>query len=214
MNTNGVDLMIDLETLSTAKNAAIVSIGGVLFDPRANNAYDLLRSRAFYASVRITDSMQICGEGSVSGDTLEWWFLQEDAAIKALVDGNQMNLAEALCGLWKYTHSRTENQPEWHRKSPIPQFVWANSPQFDCTILRHACEKTKAMYPFHYALERDLRTLEDIAWPDGEIPKPAHTGNVKHNAADDAVAQAIRVQNAYHQLGLSYDNVKFIPNEG
>ncbi len=75
------------------------------------------------------------------------------------------------------------------------------------TIIRSACEKLKILVPFHFSSERDVRTSEELAWPDGDIPK--FNEGTAHDAADDAVAQALSVQATYQRLGMSYDNIKF-----
>jgi hypothetical protein len=202
---NGVELMLDLETLGTNAQAPVISIGAVLFDPRATNSFDYLRERSFYSSINIEDAVNICG--NVDGGTVQWWFQQTDAAIKRLVNGEQEHLGEAIQKLFQYSHARTTRQPEWHRNMPVPTNVWAKDPDFDCVILRSAAVKTKVLFPFHFANTRSVRTIQELAWPDGDVPR-LHEG-VAHDARDDAIAQAMTVQAAYRELGLGYDRVTF-----
>jgi hypothetical protein len=210
MNTNssnGVECVLDIETLGTNAKAPIISIGAILFDPRQTNTFAQLRERAYYAGVNIENAVDVCGAENISGGTITWWLQQSEAAIKRLVTGDTLSLDRALSGLWRYTHARVDSQPEWLRKMPVPTRVWAKSPSFDMTIIRSACEKLKILVPFHFSSERDVRTSEELAWPDGDIPK--FNEGVAHDAADDAVAQALSVQATYQRLGMSYDNVRF-----
>ena len=79
-----LEVMLDLETMSTSSSAAIVSIGAVKFDPHgkigdfgdpANAEY-----KPFYCTVELTSCID--AGLHVSGSTIEWWLKQEnDAAV-------------------------------------------------------------------------------------------------------------------------------------
>jgi 3' exoribonuclease, RNase T-like len=193
--------MLDLETLSTRPDAPILSIGGVLFDPTVSNPFEELRERAILLRIDPADAVTVCGR--VDGNTLRWWFSQPDEAIKQLIDGELHSVRDALIKLWRYSHARVDGMAEWHRAAPIPTHIWARSPDFDCKIIESACERAEVRYPFPFYNQRCVRTAIDLAFPNGDAPKPTARGAVRHNAADDAVTQAMTVQMSYAALGLA-----------
>jgi hypothetical protein len=204
--SNGVHLMVDLETLGTTESAPILTIGAVLFDPQARDTFEGLLQRAFLRRIEVPDAIKY--SGGVNGETLKWWFQQSDAAIKALVGDDAVLLKTALTELFEYAQSRHNRQPEWLRNMPLPTRVWAKDPDFDCNILRYACDRTNIKWPYHFSIMRSVRTIQDTAFPDGELPV-VHEG-VAHDAAQDAVAQALMVQACYAALGQSREQVTFI----
>ena len=73
--------MIDLETLSTAADAAILSIGIQPFDPRGEGIDPA-------AGLVIHVDLQACMNAGlrVDASTIMWWMTQSDDARAALVD--------------------------------------------------------------------------------------------------------------------------------
>jgi hypothetical protein len=64
--------------------------------------------------------------------------------------------------------------------------------------------------PWNFWSCRSVRTVQDLAWPDGARPDFDVKGGVAHDARWDAVTQAMMVQAAMFRLGLSKDQeVKF-----
>lgn len=206
----GLDLMIDLETMGTRPSAPIVSIGAVLFDPRGFDTWEGLRKRSF---LRLIDLEDACMYGQVEGSTLKWWLRNPDAAIKRLVDGSQVDLKRALNDLYMYAYDRSYASPlaEEYRGLPTTSFVWAKSPDFDLKILEEAALATGLRHPFFFANYRCVRTAQDLAFPDGPESRPDFNDGIHHDAADDAVAQALMVQACYQRLGLSPERVQHLP---
>ena len=73
-------LMIDLETLATTPDAAILTIGACKFDPRSNDI-----DATFYERIQL-DSQENY-DRTINEDTLAWWSkqdkkVQEDAVSK------------------------------------------------------------------------------------------------------------------------------------
>lgn len=198
---NTCHLMLDLETLSTRHDAPILAIGAVLFDPTQLNTFEELRERAVLLLIDPEDAVNTCGR--VDGATLRWWFSQPDAAIKRLITGDLHTVRDALTLLWQYSHARTRTQPEWLQAMPIPTHIWAKSPDFDCKIIEHACEVTQVHYPFRFWTQRCVRTACDLAFPNGDAPKFTDSSQVKHDARDDSIVQAMTVQNCYAALKLA-----------
>jgi len=158
--------MIDIETLATTPDAAIVSIGAVTFSTAPDPIDEELHISVSKASCREHGRR-------VDQDTLDWWRRQPQEARHILHGGR--TLPAALAELAGFCDGVTE--------------VWANSPAFDCTILESAyraldCDATA---PWDYWQCRDVRTLRKCApaWPDDR----EHEG-VAHDALDDARHQA------------------------
>jgi hypothetical protein len=172
--------MVDLETMSTRTNAAIASIGAVIFNPLDNT---LDNCPTFYQVVCLESNDK---DGRhFSGSTISWWLKQSEAARAALLT-DSLPLHTSLMRLNVFIAQ--------HR----PLLVWANSPSFDCAILKGAYAHHHMTWPFDYWKERDLRTLKDIAYPNGDAPKCQR--GVAHGALDDALAQAELVQRCHFAL--------------
>jgi len=173
-------IMVDLETMSTTPRAAIASIGAVIFDPRADNIDDM---PTFYQAVDLVSNER---DGRhFSGSTIAWWLQQSEGARAALLtDVLPLHTALTKFQLWI-----TQNKP---------LICWANSPSFDCVILKDAFSQQHMHWPFQYWEERDVRTIKDAAYPNGDCPK-IQLG-VAHGALDDAMSQAMTVQRCFSAL--------------
>jgi len=164
-----MEICIDIETLSTRKNAHILSIGAVAFDKDTN--------LVGLAGGDITLEIGVAGDGQnrhIDISTVEWWLKQDPRAVHRLSINRQF-LMEALTNLSRF----------------ILQFekpsIWANSPSFDCDILTDAYNDHGLARPWQFWQERDVRTAKQLG---GE---PTFEGT-KHSALDDAVHEARIVQ--------------------
>lgn len=164
MFEKGVQVMLDLETMSTASNACICSIGAVKF-----NTKDGIQDE-FYITVDAKDCKKLGLH--FSQDTLAWWSKQNPAALKMLVKNNKP-LAEALTEYSKWFGVKKLNQ-------------WGKGSAFDNVILRNAYAAAKLNTPWSYQGEMCFRTL-CLLFP--EVSEPARQGTY-HNALDDAKHQA------------------------
>lgn len=162
---------IDLETLGTRYNAAVLSVGVVQFDPDTGKL-----GATFYREIDIDSAIKA---GRVTGSTLAWWAKQTDKARRVFGPDNKVTLATAL-----------DELATWLRGKAIAPKVWGNGATFDITILEHAYDHgcvglTEA---WHYTNVRDMRTMVEVAQlGDAEWPKRE---GVHHNALDDATYQA------------------------
>lgn len=162
-------LMIDLETASSHGNAAILSIGAVLFHTGSKIKY--------YANVDLSDCMRLGLH--VSAKTIYWWLEQEKSAQNALLT-NKQPLAPALHGMI------SELVPMADRHLWKDMLVWSWPSSFDLPILRNAFKAINSDVPWHYRQECDMRTLMRIAGMEFKTPQSKGT---KHNALDDADTQ-------------------------
>lgn len=147
-------LMVDIETLDTVETAVILSIAAVRFDIETGELEDDL---AYYQLVDIQG--QLNKGRTLSADTLTWWMQQSDAARKEAFGDDRCSLSMALNDLHGMFCSVAK---------PDETFVWANSPSFDLSILKHAYKTVEPGFgqldfldgwPFKYYNERDVRTL-------------------------------------------------------
>ena len=83
-------VMVDIETLGTACDAPILSIGAVAFDIESGEI-----SSKFYRAVDPSSALE---RGRADGGTLRWWMGQSDSARKAAFSGNSL-VSEALAAL-------------------------------------------------------------------------------------------------------------------
>lgn len=169
-------VMIDLETLSTASNAAILTIGAVRFDPLAQ---DLSNAQELYIRV----DLDSCEEYNLHIDdsTIQWWSTQSaEAQEEAFSSDDRVHIADAFKKLQKFCFGCTS--------------VWSNGAGFDVVICENIFAKLKRSPPWKYWQVRDVRTLFDLGI-DPKMPKVT-----AHNALEDAKAQAIGVQIVCNQL--------------
>lgn len=164
------NLMVDLETMATTTDAAILSIGWASF----TKTEGVLQSGQI--NIRSLDNLH--HGRRFDPDTVAWWFSQPAPAIVSLVDPEPLTLAPAL--------ERLEALVTRHK------WVWAKPPQFDLAILQNAYDNVlQRKQPWPHRCERDARTLLALGKVlDVPIPEPS---GVRHCAQSDAINQAAAV---------------------
>lgn len=188
MNT---DIMIDLETLATVPDAAILTIGAVKFDPFGDDLKDP-KCEKFYVKVDL-DSCDRLGM-IVSDATVEWWSQQDKAAQdEAFSPDGRIDIADAMNQLYKFC---------WGAKR-----VWAHGSSFDIIMCEQTFRKVGKAIPWQFWNVRDTRTLFDIGID------PARPPVLKHHALEDAWNQAVGVQHVFQKLRGStmYDGKMISP---
>ncbi len=161
--SNNINVMIDLETLSTEPTAAILSIGAVSFfcdDPKE-----------FYDKV---DTKENLAGFDTSASTLAWWDKQ-NSTVRAEAFSGTKPLNVVLDGLTEFLDSLQR-----------PVTVWGKGANFDISILEHAYKVYSKKIPWKFTNIRCYRTLEAIA----QIQLPKMDFFAKHNALADARHQA------------------------
>jgi DNA polymerase III epsilon subunit-like protein len=175
--------MVDLETMSTQKNAAIISIGAVKFWLNVSQD-EFTDDQLFYQTVSLKSSQKAGLD--IDANTVEWWIQQSREAQSALFTNNQKDLTSALHAL-----------SNWF---PRDACLFGNGATFDNVILRSAFEACGIQYPTTYKQDMCYRTLRRLS--DVEMPKFEGT---KHNALHDAMAQtkhlmAILQKTPWHRI--------------
>jgi hypothetical protein len=207
---NNMELMIDIETLGTVAGSPIVTIGACLFDPYSCDSGEALMGRSLLIRIDLADAIKY--SIGVEGTTIRWWFEQNDAAIKALVGDDAIPMQEALIKLWRFCHERAPfvNKEFFSGISDLPRTCryWAKDPDFDMQLMRYYYEHPAlaTTMPWKFWESRSVRTVQDLAWPEGSVERPEfEVPGVAHDARWDAVTQAMTVQAAMNRLGLSKD---------
>ena len=168
------DIMIDLETLGTTADAAIVSIGAVRFDLQAKPGAPFASADAcFYRVINIDGQPR----RRISGATVSWWMGQSDAARSVFSAEETVYLRQALDDLRDWIRLTCCNAPN----------VWSNGADFDLPILNHAYEAMCMTAPWKPYTGRCYRTYKNL--PGARAIKIERQGE-HHNALDDAIYQA------------------------
>ena len=170
-------LMIDLETLGTSADAAVISVGAVKFDLESSKIGD----EGFYGSVSIESNLDIGRK--ISEDTLLWW-LKQSAAAQAVFHEDKLPLEQTLIDLADWL-----GDDQW--------IVWSNGANFDIPILEHAFRQFGMTAPWKFWNTRCVRTYKALPGANGVV---ATTEGVKHNALSDAYEQAKTVQLIHQKL--------------
>lgn len=163
-----MDIMIDLETLGTDSNCPVLSIGAVAFDIQNQ---ELVSS--FSAVFDLDEQLK---KGRVcTSDTLKWWMSQSKEAQKVFTAPNDpvKNILTAF--------------NDWIKKQKGVSYVWGNGATFDISILENLYSQFGLETGWSPFKVMDLRTFKRFVAPKDSKVK---VSGVKHNALDDAKAQA------------------------
>ncbi|MDB5177548.1 MAG: ATPase [Candidatus Saccharibacteria bacterium] len=194
MTDKFTDLMVDIETLGKVPGVVVLSIGLCAF-----NRYGLVNGLSEMESVTLRLSIlpQTARGLVIDPDTMLWWMNQSaEARSDWASDEAQMTAglpSDQLFVMENWINSRCIMTP----------WAWANSPQFDFSILQPLYRIAGRSFPWAYWQERDIRTLGAVH-SDVKRPKPA----LAHSAASDAEAQALWVQRIFAKIAGKDANVE------
>lgn len=186
-------VMIDLETLGTGDNAAIVQIGAVLFDPwEGPTGVYTAAGMEFNKHILLNDS----DIGALDAPTAGWWIRQGEPARRRVFDPmlKRVYLANALMelNLWVRENAQVERADEI-------RYVWSHT-SFDWRILNQAHTRLCVNFPFKRYANKDYGTLKGMGISLG-IEEPLFVG-VQHDAVDDAFHQATYATTIIRKLGV------------
>lgn len=142
------DMMVDIETLSTRPNAAIISIAAIPFSAEKGT----YSPDQFYVEI---GGDLYPNNFHIDPKTIAWWERQSIA---------------------RPTGNETPNDSLQHFQEYLiqqaPIYLWANSPSFDLVILKEAFRFYEIPWPHDFWNERDVRTIRAL----GTTPKfkPTH----------------------------------------
>jgi exodeoxyribonuclease VIII len=183
-------IMIDLETLSLRKDAAIIQLAAVAFDPETGEL-----GAAFNAYIRDPS-------GHVDAQTVAWWMQQAHAPKIGAAVASAESVAEigALLAFasWLDAVAQRLDAPDG---GPGVVAMWSHGATFDVVVLENAysrCGRAGGK-PWSYKIERDTRTLYALA--PGGMPVITDLDETrKHDAAYDCEIQVRQVVGALAAL--------------
>ena len=163
--------MIDLETMSTKPDAAIVSIGAVEFGPDFEQIGD-----PFYTPI----SLHSCKTYGlhIEQSTVDWWAAQPAETRAHWEVADAPDLTDGLKAFQDWLWSRAGN-----RKNVCP---WGNGADFDMVITRNGFNAVGAEEPWMFYNVHCFRTVKNM-YPLSAGEVPARSG--AHRADADAVYQ-------------------------
>lgn len=160
------DIMIDIETLSTRSDAAVIAVGMVGF---TRSDGPLWQSRWLVKPE--------LSPGNRNRDTVEFWRSQGEL-FEFIAGGSEdpWEVGQTLAKLVADSHG----------------LIWAASPQFDIVILENWLRQLGFRdFTFPYRRLRDVRTVRYLA-EILDIPLPERTGTA-HDPVDDCLNQVADV---------------------
>lgn len=167
------DVMLDLETMGTGTDAAIIAIGAVGIDVIRHKVLDEAK---FYCVIDLNSAVE--NGGTISPATVLWWMQQGEAARKEFTSGNCMGIRKALTDFENF-------MTLWDFEG-----VWGNGAGFDNVVLRSAYLSTGIKTPWGFRQDRCYRTFDQMY---GHLAITNERQGVHHNALDDAIYQATRL---------------------
>jgi len=176
------DLMIDIETMGTDNNSAIISIGAVFFNKEKIG-------REFYKIINLQSNLDV--NLVINEDTVIWWEKQSLEAKKEFSNITKApDLTEVLNDFINFI--KEENQI----KKIKP---WGNGAAFDIPILENAFKQCNLEIPWKYYNVKCFRTLKSLFKIDASKIKP---NVLKHHSLNDAKYQAKYAQEIFKKYNI------------
>jgi hypothetical protein len=174
-----MDVMLDLETLSTRPWAVILTLGAVKFSPWDQ---DVNTEQGLYLKPDVDE--QIASDRHIQDQTVEWWGTQtEEVREEAMGVEGRISLNTMLDELNRFLVG-VDN-------------IWCQGPAFDIVILEDLYRQMERPTPWQFWQIRDSRTLFAVH---GDPREKGRRG--AHNALIDCYYQARAVQQIYTDAGI------------
>jgi hypothetical protein len=174
-----MDVMLDLETISTRPEATILTFGACKFNPYAEEEI----TQGIYFRIDVDE--QITLGRHVDEGTIEWWSKQsQDVYDEAFNPTDRISLEQFTQELNRFLVG-CDN-------------IWAQGPVFDIVILENLYRQLGKPVPWQFWQIRDSRTLLSSL---GD-PRDKNKAGL-HNALEDCVSQAQAVQYVFKQAGIT-----------
>ena len=176
-------IMLDIETLDTTSNAMVLSIGAVAFDPFSKE----LGEKFYVEFTHDLDAQQRMGR-TISADTVVWWMQQGAAAKQVFADlapegVRRVSTAQGLAEFASFVARNGGKEAQ----------LWGNGADFDNVIVGSLYGAFGLVKPWSYSRNRCFRTIKRLF---GENLKIERQGT-HHNGLDDAITQAVHLQEIF-----------------
>lgn len=187
MTAKQVHVMIDIETLSTRADAAIVQIAAVVFDPETG---ELPRN---CATAPFNEACMPDETDHIDPRTVGWWAKQKAcASVLGALGEDTPSVWEVLHGLEEWFETLVANGLD-------VVAVWSHGATFDLPILEFAFRRHRSdRPPWAYRSPRDTRTLYALA--PGGMPAVEKDPEREHDALYDCEVQVKQVVRALAAL--------------
>lgn len=164
------DFMLDLETLGTKSDAAVVQIGLAGFNPATGELSPASKLK-----------LETHPQSSIDYNTLCWWMNQSQEARESVFPSDA-TVMEPDVATGKLRQALIANSVDFDNFR-----IWSKPGTFDIPIIENLFRLTGIEVPWKHWNTRCLRTLADAAGLDWRLhEKPT----VPHDAGEDALAQA------------------------
>jgi len=176
-----VDVMVDLETMSTRGDAAFVSIGAVAFDPDGSSV-PKDGKKVFHRNVDLQSCIDLGLR--VSGDTVMWWLSRPDVARQSLMDPPPVPVTDVLTAFTEWYSSVTR----------YGSCVWSHGATFDVPLISECYERLGLKAPWKFWDVNDTRTV--FRRVGMKLPRADDRAD-GHTALFDAITQAEHLQKCH-----------------
>tara|TARA_R110000737_G_scaffold47134_7_gene67097 strand:+ start:13661 stop:14200 length:540 start_codon:yes stop_codon:yes gene_type:complete len=178
--------MLDIETVGTSADSAILTIGLAHFDMQTGA---IIKSAEFRNSQAAQEKLG----RKVDPATVAWWGRQSPAARARLVQEPLYEPIEMMRKVYAFLHAVSSSQ--WNLG------IWAKGPGFDMTLCRSLTEDLNAKWKGHFSREYCVRTMllidKEMGWNLAE----GIYNDLDHGAEADAVYQAKQVSAIWQRIG-------------
>lgn len=163
------NVMLDLETMGSGSDAAIIAIGAVEFDILSRSIGD-----GFYQIITLESS--VSQGGVIDPATVLWWLKQSDQA-RAELQRPGIHIDDALNRFAVWLSNISSGQPQ-------EVCIWGNGAAFDNAILASAYRRVEIPQPWKHWNDRCYRTIKAMH-PHTKLQRLG----THHNAQNDALSQ-------------------------
>lgn len=174
-----MDVMLDLETLSTRPDSVILTLGAVKFNPWGD---DVDAESGLYLRVDVDEQLAL--HRHVQEETIAWWGKQDAEVFEeAMGEKNRVSLDKMTADLNRFLVG--------------VESIWCQGPAFDIVILENLYRQLVKPTPWQFWQIRDSRTLFSVHGDPRDKKRQA-----AHNALMDCYYQAIGVQEIYRKVKI------------
>lgn len=179
-------VMLDLETLSTFPNAAVIAIGVVIREDGQTHK----QARSWFI-----DRDFVIGHEDPA--TIEWWNAQDPRVKNQVFGGNQLpkEALQELNGFLRSNGINPENGGDGYR-------CYASPAMFDFPILRHQYQMLGISPAWHWRSERCLSTIKKEIRDHFNIEIPDFTPDLAHHPVHDCLSQFQELDACFSELSL------------
>ncbi len=171
-------VMLDIETMGTSADAAILTVGLAHFDI---NTGEIIKRTEF----RNPQASQEAIGRRIDPGTVKWWSGQSPEARARLTEPPLYEPVEMMTRVHQWLSQVCRSQ--WDLA------IWAKGPNFDMMLCRHLCAQINVKWKGHFSREYCVRTMLAIAKAKGWHDILEMENELAHGAEADAVYQAQQV---------------------